>query len=70
MTRKTTPNRLADDDVSRYRDAQWNGRPPCQWTDMDNHERDIWRGFYQSHLEDNANGRRNSATSSESEGER
>lgn len=70
MTRKTTPNRLADDDVSRYRDAQWNGRPPCRWADMDNHERDIWREFFQCHLDDIASGRHNSSTASESEGER
>lgn len=70
MTRKTTPNRLTDADVSRYRDAQWNGRPPCRWTDMADHERDIWRGFYQSHLDDIANGGRSSSTASESEGER
>lgn len=52
----TTPH--ADADVSRYRNAQWNGRPPCPWADLDDHERDIWRGFFQGHLDDIASGRR------------
>lgn len=67
MTRKATPNRLTDADVSRYRDAQWNGRPPCWWADMADHERDIWRGFYQSHLDDIANGRHGERQTTDSE---
>ena len=57
----------ADADVSRYRAAQWNGRPPCPWNDLDAHERDIWRGFYQCHLDDTANGRHSEQTTTESE---
>ena len=63
----TTLTAHADADVSRYRNASWNGRPPCPWADLDNHERDIWRGFFQDHLDDIASGRHNSSTAGESE---
>ena len=57
----------ADADVSRYRAAQWEGRPPCPWADLDNDARDIWRGFYQCHLDDIASGRRSERHDADSE---
>lgn len=56
-----------DAEVSRYRAAQWNGRPPCPWAGLDNHERDIWREFFKCHLDDIASGRRSEHTTAESE---
>ena len=67
MTHQTTPSRPTDADVRRYRDASWNGRPPCPWADLDDHERDIWRGFFQDHLDDIASGRHGERQATDSE---
>ena len=62
-----TPAAHTDADVRRYRTAQWDGRPPCPWADLDNDERDIWRKFFQIHLDDIASGRHSEHTTTESE---
>ena len=67
MTHQAPSSRHADSNVSRYRAATWDGRPPCAWADLDDHERHIWRQFFQCHLEDIASGRHSDPTDTDCE---